>query len=62
MVDALKDECKFYSSKPSAISPQKLLDVAKLNKIGWKVKVGLDARESSLRKAGQPQKIIENAN
>ena len=57
----LKDECKFDSSKPSAI-PQKLFDVAKLNNIGRKVKVGLDARESRLRKAGQPQKIIENAN
>ena len=61
MVDALKDECKFDSSKPSAIQ-QKLFDVAKLNNIGRKVMVGLDARESRLRKAGQPQKIIENSN
>jgi len=45
IVDGIKDECKFDSSKPSAI-PQKLFDVAKLNNIGWKVKVGIDASES----------------
>ena len=62
MVDTLKDKCKFDSSKPSAIQ-QKLFDVAKLNNIGWKVKVRLDVRESLIRKAGRPpQKSIENAN
>ena len=42
-------------------SPQKLFDVAKLNNIGWKVKVGLGARENFIRQARRPQKIIENA-
>ena len=39
---------------------KKLIDVAKLNNIGRKVKVGLDARESRIRKVGRPQKSIEN--
>jgi len=61
LVDGFTDKCKFDRSKPSAI-PQKLIDVAKLNNIGWKVKVGLDARESFIRKTGRPQKSIENTN
>ena len=60
MVDDIKDQCRFDSSKPFAI-PQKLFDVAKLNNIGWKVKIGLDARDGRIRKAGWPQKIKENA-
>ena len=42
-------------------TPQKLLDVAKLNNIGRKVKVGPGARDNFIRKAGQLQKSIENA-
>ena len=61
MIDDLKEQCKFDSTKPSAI-PQKILDVTKLNHIGWKAKIGLDDRERRIRKAGRPQKIIENAN
>ena len=39
---------------------KKLFDVAKLNNIGRKVKIGLDAREGLIKMAGRLQKSIEN--
>lgn len=33
-------ELSFNSSKPDG-TPRKLLDVAKLNEVGWKTKIGL---------------------
>ena len=61
LVDGIERELKIGTSKMDG-TPQKLFDVAKLNNIGRKVKVEPGARDNFIRKAGRPQKIIENAN